>query len=175
MTDQEFLEGMEKGLFIKEDLHRAYNALLFYTGVRRNEARLTRREQFSLQGDILFWDVGHREKHSKETEPLPLSMGLPYVDVIYSAVQRAEPGGYVFPFSDKTAYNVVRRVFKYPHFYRLSRITKFYEQGNTNTQLKSWTGLTLTALDSYAGRVDIMKMGKSMLSIQHADIKNKQE
>jgi integrase len=165
MTDQEFLEGMEKGLFIKTDLHRAYNALLFYTGVRRNEARLTRKEQFSLQGNILFWDVGQREKHSKATEPLPLPLSLPYVDVIWKVIQYAKKGDRVFPFSDKTAYNIVRRVFKYPHFYRLSRITNFYEQGRTNTQLKSWTGLTLTALDSYAGRVDIMKMGKSLLDI----------
>lgn len=169
MTDQEFLEGMEKGKFIKTDLHRAYNALLFYTGVRRNEARLTLKEQFSMQGDILFWDVGQREKHSRKTEPLPLPMSLPYVDVICAIVQKTKPGDRVFTFSDKTAYNIVRRVFKYPHFYRLSRITNFYEQGRTNTQLKSWTGLTLTALDSYAGRVDIMKMGKSLLDVQNKD------
>ena len=170
MTDQEFLQGMKEGKFVKTDMHKAYNALLYYTGVRRNEARLTIKEQFSVQGDILFWDVGKREKHSKATEALPLPLSLPYVDVILSIVKRTKPGERIFPFSDKTAYNIVRRAFKYPHFYRLSRITTFYEQGRTNTQLKSWTGLTLTALDSYAGRVDIMKMGKSMLEQQHTGV-----
>jgi hypothetical protein len=161
---------MEKGNFVKVDLHRAYNALLFYTGVRRNEARLTLKEQFSLQGDILFWDVGEREKHSRKTESLPLPVNLPYVDLIVKVVQAAQPGERVFPFSSKTAYNIVRRVFKYPHYYRLSRITNFYEQGRTTTQLKSWTGLTVVALDSYVGKVDIMRMGKSLLEIKHADV-----
>lgn len=169
MTYEEFLKGMEKGTFIKPDLHRAYNALLYYTGVRRNEARLTRKEQFSLQGEILFWDVGQREKHSRKTDPLPLPITLPYVDLILKAVQNTKPGEYVFRFSNKTAYNIVRRAFKYPHYFRLSRITSFYEQGRTTTQLKSWTGLTVMALDAYAGQVDIMKMGKSLLTPQRAD------
>jgi hypothetical protein len=97
-------------------------------------------------------------------------MSLPYVDLIWVVVNRTKPGEQVFRFSDKTAYNVVRRVFKYPHFYRLSRITNFFEQGRTNTQLKSWTGLTLVALDAYAGRVDIMKMGKSLLEQQYTKL-----
>jgi integrase len=160
---------MEKGNFIKPDLHRAFNAVLFYSGVRRNEARLTRKEQFSLQGDILFWDVGEREKHSRKTEALPLPIELPYVDVIWKVVQNTKPGAYVFPFSDKTAYNIVRRVFKYPHYYRLSRITNLYQQGNNTADLKSWTGLTIVALDSYVGRVSIMRMGKSLLKKPHAD------
>jgi len=54
------------------------------------------------------------------------------------------------------------RVFAYPHYHRLTRITQFFLDGHTIAEVKSWTGLTLKALDYYVGLVSIHKMGKSL-------------
>lgn len=158
---EEFKNGIDTGKFVKPE-HKAYAALLYYSGVRKSEARRTYKEQFSLQNGIIFWDVGPRLKHSKETDPLAIPLEASYANLIWEAVQNTPKGKKVFEFSDKTAYNIVRRVWHYPHLFRLTRITDFFEQGRTITQLKSWTGLTLVALDSYAGKVDIMRMGRSL-------------
>ncbi len=50
----------------------------------------------------------------------------------------------------------------YPHFFRLSRITNFFAEGWTIAQVHSWTELTLKALDSYMGLVDVDRMGMSL-------------
>jgi len=165
MSFAEFKEGMEHGKFCK-DSHRAFPVCLYYYGVRKTEARRAIREQFSIQHGLLFFDVGQRLKHSKKTDPLPIPVDAPFVNVLIEAVENTPKGKKVFPFSDKTAYNIIRRVWKYPHHLRLTRITGFFENGVPITQVKSWTGLTLNALDYYAGKVAIRNMGKSLLTPQ---------
>jgi len=68
----------------------------------------------------------------------------------------------VFPYCDKTGYNIGRRAFKYPQLFRLSRITNFFLEGWTIAQVRSWTGLSLASLEYYVGIVDTQKMGDSL-------------
>jgi len=56
----------------------------------------------------------------------------------------------------------VDRVFKYPHYFRLSRITNFFLEGWNIAQVRTWTGLSLKALNYYVGLVDITKMGETL-------------
>jgi hypothetical protein len=161
MSIYEFKEGMEHGKFIKEN-HRAFAVALFYYGVRITEARRAVKEQFKIQGNLLFFDVGPRLKHSKQTDPLPLPLSAPYANELVEQIQKTSSNNKVFNFSNKTGYNIVRRVWHYPHHFRLTRITGFFEQGRPITQVKSWTGLTLQALDYYAGKVSILDMGQSL-------------
>jgi hypothetical protein len=84
------------------------------------------------------------------------------METLINAIEGTKPGQKVFPYSPKTAYNIVHRAFKYPHLFRLSRITNFFLEGWTIAQVHSWTGLTLNALEHYIGIVDIQLMGESL-------------
>jgi hypothetical protein len=54
-------------------------------------------------------------------------------------------------------------VWKYPHWFRLTRITDFLKEGYTLIAVRSWTGLSLVVLEYYAGLLELEGMGKSML------------
>jgi hypothetical protein len=84
------------------------------------------------------------------------------VNELEDAVLDTKKGQRVFPYGSSTGYRIVRRAFKYPHYFRLSLITKFFQQGYTITEVRSWTGLSLKALDYYVGLVAIDKMGKTI-------------
>ena len=153
---------MKEGHFTK-DTHRGFVALLYYTAVRKSEALRTRKEQITISGDLLYYSVGKRLKHGIETSPLPIPFDAPYVDEIIYCWEKAESGQRIWPFSKRTAYNTVTRIMPaYPHYFRLSRITNFFLEGWTIAQVRSWTGLTLKALEFYVGLVDIQKMGESL-------------
>jgi len=161
LTMEEFLKAMKTGKFVKPE-HKAFVALLFYTGVRRGEALKAKREQFRLEGNQIIFDVGERLKGSKRTPALNIPLSAPYAIEIWKAVEKAKPGERVFKFSERTAYNIVSRVFKYPHHLRLSRITNFFKEGFSIAEVRNWTGLTLKALDYYVGLVSVKKMGESL-------------
>jgi integrase len=162
MSQTEFKQGMSTGHFIRSS-HRAFVVLLFYYGVRISEATRVKKEQFSVQGNLLFFDVGQRLKHSKKTDALPLAVDAPYVNELIELIRATPAGHKLFTFNRKTGYNIVRRVWNnYPHHFRLTRITGFFQDGRTLTEVKSWTGLSLKALDYYAGKVAILEMGRSL-------------
>ena len=161
LTDKEFLEGMKQGHFV-ERKHRGFVALLYYFAIRKSEGLKAKKEQFRISGGDLYFDVGKRLKHSKTTPPLNVPLDAPYVDEILWSIQNTGKGKRVWSYSEKTGYNIVDRVFKYPHYFRLSRITNFFLEGWTIAQVRSWTGLTLTALEYYVGLVDISRMGRSL-------------
>jgi len=161
MSDRDFIDGMEHGKFVQES-HRAYCVLLYYSAVRKSEARRALKEQFRLTPKFLVFEVKRRLKHGIETPPLKIPVKAPYVDSLVSQIEKTPEAGLVFNFSDKTAYNAVRRVYHYPHFFRLSRITSFFAEGWSIAQVKNWTGLSLAALEYYVGLVDIDKMAASL-------------
>lgn len=166
LSDQEFIEGMKEGKFCKRK-HKGFIALLYYTAIRKSEALRSKKEQFKIRAEKfqinqIIFDVGKRLKHGITTPPLNIPLEAPYVDEIVYAITHTKKGERVFPYSKMTGYNIVSRVFYYPHFFRLSRITNFFLEGWTIAQVRSWTGLTLKALESYIGIVDIMKMGESL-------------
>ena len=127
-----------------------------------------KKEQFQLRGEPyrdrsqIIFDVGKRLKHGLETPPLNIPLDAAYAQEIWDAIENTRKNKRVFPYCEKTGYNIVDRVFKYPHYFRLSRITNFFLEGWTIAQVRSWTGLTLKALESYVGLVDVMKMGDSL-------------
>lgn len=160
---EEFLRAMQKAKFAKPE-HRAFVALLYYTGVRRGEALRAVREQFWVKDGFLYFDVGRRLKGGKTTPPLNLPLNAPYVADIIKAVAKTKHGEKVFPFTGRTAYNIVFRVFgTYPHHLRLTRITDFLMKGFNVAQVMSWSGhRTTKGLDSYVGIVDVQKLGKAL-------------
>jgi integrase len=163
LTDDEFAEGMENGYFAKES-HKAFVVLLFYSGVRKQEALRALRKQFRITNDAVIFSVGKRLKHGIETPPLTIPSKAPYVNLLIAEIEQTfSKNSRIFEFSAKTAYNIVSRVFNYPHLFRLSRITNFFAAGYNIAQVRSWTGLTLKSLDFYVGIVDVKEMGQSLL------------
>jgi hypothetical protein len=188
LSDEDFTRGMQTGLFY-HPRHRAYVVLLRFTGVRKLEALRATREQFIINRErgLISFDVGPRLKKLRHTQKgkllteaeyeallkqragslstpaLPIPLDAPYADYLRVAVETTPSGQRVFPYSEKTAYNIVRRAFKYPHLFRLSLITNFFLAGWTIPQVRSWTGLSLAALNYYVGLVDISKMGESFV------------
>ena len=136
LTDKDFSEGMEHGEFLQQK-HRAFCVLLYYSGVRKKEALRAKKEQFKITPNEIIFSVGKRLKHGIETPELPLPLEAPYMYELLEAVGKTKPGERVFPFSDKTGYNIVRRAFKYPHLFRLSRITNFFLEGWNIPQVHS--------------------------------------
>ena len=162
LSHEEFLKAMQKGKFVKPK-HKAFVALLYYTGVRRGEALRAKKEQFRLEGNQIIFDVGKRLKRGIQTPALNIPLSAPYADEIWKAVEKTKKGERVFLFTDVTAYNIVVRAFgSYPHHLRLSRITNFFKEGFSIAEVSRWTGLTLKALDYYVGLVDVKKMGESL-------------
>jgi len=162
LSDIEFKDSMRSGVFMRRK-HKGFIALLYYSAVRKTEGLRAKKEQFRLRSNNIIFDVGQRLKHSLKTPPIPIPLEASYAEEIKWAVENTEKGERVFPFSKRTAYNIVRRVYPaYPHYFRLSRITNFFLEGWTIAQVRSWTGLSLKALDFYVGLVDISRMGRSL-------------
>jgi len=162
ITDDEFQQGIESGHFCRRK-HKAFCVLLYYSAVRKSEALRSRRHQYILREDRIIFEVERRLKHGLHTPPLHLPLNAPHMDELYEAIKDTDQGKRLFPYSKKTGYNIVSRVWKgYPHLFRLSRITQFFLDGWNIAQLRSWTGLTLKALEYYVGLVDTIRMGESL-------------
>lgn len=193
MSDVEFADGMENGHFTIS-AHRAYPVLLYYSAVRKLEALRATRDQFTVLNDDVFFDVGPRLKKIRRshaglvlseaeyqavlkkrrdkitTPPLPLPRDAPFMDELVQRIDATKEGERVFPWSPKTAYNIIDRVFAYPHLFRLSRITWFFlphpevgrPRGFSIPEVRTFTGLSLAALDFYIGRADVADMGRAM-------------
>lgn len=172
MTDQQFKQGLEEGYFVQQK-HRGLGVLLWLTGLRISEALSLKKEQFRAIDQILFVDTGIRKKKRLTTkngkprklkvpDPLPIPLSAPCMDEILYAIAQTEEEQRVWPYSVRTGYNIIRRAWKYPHYFRLSRITNFLKEGYTIPDIKSWTTLTATAIDSYIGLGELRKMGESL-------------
>jgi hypothetical protein len=87
----------------------------------------------------------------------------PFMELLKKAVEDTSKGQRVFPYCPRTCYSIMHRAgLFYPHLARLTRITTFYEMGYKNPALKGWTGLSLSALDYYAGLAETARMGASL-------------
>jgi integrase len=209
LSDEEFIAGMNRGPFVQKPQHPGYIAFLHYTGLRMGEALNLSPDDFTVNSENLMVSVAfprelmkviknpdgtktkiptgkivyERFKHSKQTPPLPLSLDLPFIDYVLQSIEEAKKQNLdrVWPYCRKTGYNIVHRVFKYPHYHRLSRITWFFQphpeidrpQGFSIAEVRSWTGLSLKALDYYVGLVGIERMGQSLLSTKNKKRKTK--
>lgn len=172
MTDEEFAEGLENGHFVQKK-HRGLGVLLWLTALRISEALELRREQFRIVGNTLYIDTGIRKKKRKFTrdgrprklkppDPLPIPLAAPYIEELLWAIENTKPNERIWPYTTRTGYNIVRRAWKYPHFFRLTRITDFIDKGYRMHHIKSWTTLSAAAIDAYVGLVELKKMGESL-------------
>lgn len=108
------------------------------------------------------------------TPPLPLPRNAPFMDELVRRIEETESGERVLPWSAKTIWNVIDAVFTYPHHFRLSRITWFFlphpevdrPRGFSIPEVRSFTGLSLGALDYYIGLADMSDMGRAMYQEQ---------
>lgn len=105
--------------------------------------------------------MGKRLKQGIETPPLKILLSKPYAENIWKAVEKTKEGQRVFPYCSKTAYNIVSRVLKYPHYERLNRITNFVKEKRSIAKMRSWTGLSLQTLNFYVGA----RGGTSFMSV----------
>lgn len=96
------------------------------------------------------------------TPPLEIPADAPFVESIIDSIRATKKGKRVWPYHRSTGWRIVKRVFAYPHYHRLTRITQFFLDGYTIPQVRSWTGLSLRALNYYIGLVSISKMGASL-------------
>lgn len=161
MFDEEFNRLMLSKFFSKPN-HKGFIALLYYSGVRVSEATNAKRKQFHREANMLYYDVGLRLKHSKQTPALPIPLRAPHVDCICNSYLGLEPEQIVFPYHRRTALDIVSRFHAYPHYYRQNRITRFFLDGYTIPEVKAWTGLNTKNLDYYVAMASIVKMGQSM-------------
>jgi len=170
ITEEQFKEGIETGLFVKRK-HKGFCVLLYYSAVRKMEALRVLREQFSLNPDRIMFEVGERLKKQrswfKKTPPLTLPLEAPFMEELKYAIEHTKTGKRVFPYCAKTGYNIVARVFPYPHLFRLSRITQFFLDNWSIAQVRAWSGLSLSALEHYIGLVDTIRMGESLARRQN--------
>lgn len=187
LTDAQFNEGMRTGTFVKLPQHRAFIAFIHYTALRCSEALALKRSAFRIEENDLLVTVAfpkeqiktvrvdgkrirvktgkivyERFKHSKVTPALPLPLELPFMDDILATLKPLAPDSRVFPYCRKTGYNIVNRVFEYPHYHRLSRITWFLQNGFSIAEVLSWTGLNIMTLQAYVGMVSTAKMGRAL-------------
>lgn len=160
ISEERFTAAMNEGKFCHRS-HRGFASLLYHTGVRQSEARRAIKEQFSLQGDLIFFEVGKRLKRGKHTSPLKIPIDKPFANEIWTSVENTESGARVWPYCRKTGYNIVERILTYPHHLRLSKITSLFEKGFTISQVQNWTGLSLSALNFYIGIVDTDAMARA--------------
>lgn len=169
ITEKKFIETMTESHFTK-DSHRGLVACLYYYGVRISEALRAKKEQFNVTEDKIYFDVLERLKKRKfskkknkviiargilQTAPLPLKLSEPLAYTISEAVECTKAKKRVWPYCRKTGYNIVDRAFNtYPHHFRLTNFTNIAKEFGI-PRLKSWSALTLVALDFYMGIVDI--------------------
>lgn len=193
ISDADFAAGMESENFVLED-HKAYPVVLYYSAVRKLEALRATKDQFTFTEAEVYFDVGPRLKKIRRsikgkpltedqyqrrlkkyrdkitTPPIPLPLKAPYMGLLVKRINETEDGGLVFPWSPRTAYNIIDRAFAYPHLFRLSRITWFFlphpevgrPRGFSIPEVRTFTGLSLAALDFYIGRADVADMGRAM-------------
>lgn len=162
LTNEEFKEGMKHGHFVSSPKHQGLVVFLHYSAARISEALAMKREQFRLTPNKLYCDIGLRLKGSVKVPALSIPLDTLFSEYLVDSVMPTRMGDRVWPYCRKTGYNIVHRVFHYPHYHRLSRITAFFQQGFTISQVRSYTGLTLAALEYYVGLVSIEKMGEAL-------------
>ena len=179
LVEQEFLDCMKDGHFVQSPQHQGLTAFVYYTGVRISEALNMTRQQFRVTSTDLFCDIGPRLKKKKFnkkgepknpviTDPLPLPLELPYVKTIEDCLLGLKPEMRVWPYCRTTGYLIFKRAgLHYPHYGRLSAVTNFLLEGYTIPEIKSWFGITATAIDYYVGKVGILKMSKALAKRHH--------
>lgn len=151
----DFVEIMENGKFVDPLLHRSFLAFLYWTGCRKAEVLERVREDFRAKDNVLIVNIPAKKGGEREGE-LELDMDLPYLALVIERVKKTSPGRRVWPFTTRTAINIVKRAMGekyYPHFLRLNRATRFLEDPDTTIpDMKAWFGWKrIETINKYVG------------------------
>jgi len=155
-TRQMNYEEFEQGLYDLPQDRQAFLSILFFAGVRVSEALALNASDISCTPDTIYIQF-FRLKGSKQTDPTPIPR------TIYTS-WLCNQDGPLFPWCRKTGYNIVHRAFEgfYPHFFRQNRYTDLAEKFSLATVV-SYSGLNPLSVEYYITKVDIKKVGKSLL------------
>lgn len=159
MDYREFVSGTEN---IDEGLRRSLLELLYLSGCRIQEALNLHGGSYHVYRKMLHVNF-LRLKGSQQTDPQEIPM-TPYLEMILERPADSEIP--TFPFSYKTSYREVKKVFPelYPHYFRMNWITTTSrELGDVYVQ--QVLGLSSRALDHYRGKVSIKKVGEMWKNI----------
>ena len=156
ITRQMTYEEFESGLRDLEQDRQAFLSVLFFAGVRVSEALVLTSSDISCTPSTIYIQF-FRLKNSKQTDPIPIPR------TIYTSWLCSQDGP-LFPWCRKTGYNIVHRAFEgfYPHFFRQNRYTDLAEKFSLATVV-SYSGLNPLSVEYYITKVDIKKVGKSLL------------
>ncbi len=135
---------------------QAFLSILFFAGCRVSEALALEPNDISCTADTVYIQF-FRLKGSKQTDPIP----LPKADALLWVCDQEDD---LFSFSRTTAYRIVKSVFPilYPHYFRMNRIVKISDEFGDAT-VYSYVGISASAIDHYRGKVDIKRVGKSLM------------
>lgn len=164
-----FKSMMQSAEFVKVPQHKALIAVLYYFGIRISEALKLTRESFWIVDDVLYLEVGERLKHSRKTEALRVNIHRPYILDILETIKQTPEGERLFCFNRVTGWRIVRKALKrYPHFFRLNRITNMFTpsrdkpNGYSIGEVRNFTGLSLQSLEYYIGLVSLTQIGEEL-------------
>lgn len=140
--------------------YRAFIVLLYYTGVRVSEALRARKEDFRAERATLYWTVGKRLKHGKETPPLPLDLTQPHMNLVLEQLEHTKRERKLFDFHRSTAWRHVKKGgLGYNHLARLSAITFFLKSGCSIAEVVNWFGISVQTVNDYIGQISLETMG----------------
>jgi len=147
---------MQKAVCYNPLRDKSFLALLYWVGCRKSEGYERVREDFEISPDKLTVDFHQRKKNGLETPPIELPRDLPFVNLIVQQVEATPPKKRVWDLGATTAWSIAKNILGekyYPHFLRLNRITRMFDDPTTTIpEAKSWTGIKTTkALDHYIG------------------------
>lgn len=137
---------------------KAYITVLYWLGCRRSEPLVILKEDVEEKHGSLFISIhyrldenGQRIPYSRAkrgqaggpTELLLSNFGVELIKDVWKKTRKGKP---LFPFSDKTGYRVIKKLWpkKTPHWLRYTRVTKLRKKlGNELTidAIKSFTGI----------------------------------
>jgi len=176
ITLKEFKEKISKSdLSLRQ---KAYIVLLYWLGPRRSEPLVILKEDVEEKEGRLFISIHFRKdekgerilfsrgKRGQAGGPTELPLSKFGVDMIKEVWQKTKKGKKLFPFSDKTGYRAIKKLWpkKTPHWLRYNRVTKLRKrlgQDVTIDAIKSFTGIKRdTTIQNYGlkTRADIHKI-----------------
>ena len=146
--------------------YKAFVVLLYYSGVRVSELLRALKESFQVTEKTIYWEVGKRLKHGKQTPPLPLSLSQPHMDLLLQQIKKTRKEKRVFDFDRSTAWrHCSKSGLGYNHHARLSAITYYCgkdEDGRTRAsiaEIVNWFGVSVQTVNDYIGIVALEEMG----------------
>lgn len=158
MTADEFIRLLKSTRNLKK---RSFFTLLYYYCPRVSEAINLKKKQFWTDSNYLVVDIGRRLKGSKTTEPLMVPIdrvGIANLRRYIDMLPRKE--SIAFDVHRVTAWRWCHKFNIYPHYFILSRITKFLTApgGKGISAAQNWTGKSIRTLQNYAGQVSIKSL-----------------